>query len=149
MNQQLLLPLHALTSTEERFLGSDKAFSLLKDLFMSASVLHSPDPTLQFIVEADASIKGVAALLSQCSPSDAKIHPCAFFSRCLFAYERNYDVGNRELLAVTLASEEWRHWLEGSLYLFIWTDHKNLEYLKTVKTFNPRQARWALFFQLL
>ncbi len=48
--------------------------------------------------------------------------------------ERNYDIGNRELLAVKLALEEWRHWLEGSGFPFIvWTDHKNLEYIRSAK----------------
>jgi hypothetical protein len=44
--------------------------------------------------------------------------------------ERNYDVGNRELLTVKLALEEWRHWLEGAeLPFIVWTDHKNLSYI--------------------
>ncbi|KAI2654015.1 Transposon Tf2-9 polyprotein [Labeo rohita] len=61
--------------------------------------------------------------------------------------DANYDIGNRELLAVKLALEEWRHWLEGSGVPFIvWTDHKNLEYIRTAKRLNSRQARWALFF---
>ncbi len=52
-----------------------------------------------------------------------------------------------ELLAVKLALEEWRHWLEGSGVPFvIWTDHKNLEYIRSAKCLNSRQARWALFF---
>ncbi len=46
-----------------------------------------------------------------------------------------------------MALEEWRHWLEGAEQPFlIWTDHKNLEYLRSAKRLNPRQARWALFF---
>lgn len=58
------------------------------------------------------------------------MYPCAFFSRKLTPAERNYDVGNRELLAMKLALEEWRHWLEGANQPFIiLTDHKNLEYL--------------------
>ncbi len=62
--------------------------------------------------------------------------------------ERNYNIGNRELLAVKLALEKWRHWLEGSGVPFIvWTDHKNLEYIRSAKRLNSRQARWALFFQ--
>ncbi|XP_016115469.1 tripartite motif-containing protein 16-like [Sinocyclocheilus grahami] len=61
--------------------------------------------------------------------------------------ERNYDICNRELLAVKLALEEWRHWLEGSGVPFIvWTDHKNLKYIRSAKRLNSRQARWALFF---
>ncbi|KAL0194521.1 hypothetical protein M9458_008093, partial [Cirrhinus mrigala] len=62
---------------------------------------------------------------------------------------QNYDVGNRELLAIKLALEEWRHWLEGSTHPFsIITDHKNLQYLCEARRLNPRQARWALFFIL-
>ncbi len=39
------------------------------------------------------------------------MHPCAYFSHRLSSAEHNYDIGNRELLAVKLALEEWRHWL--------------------------------------
>ncbi len=98
---------------------------------------HSPgpDPTRQFVVEVDASEVGVGAVLSQRATSDDKVHPCAFFSHRLSPAERNYDIGNRELLAVKLALEEWRHWLEGSGVPFIvWTDHKNLEYIQSAKT---------------
>lgn len=46
-----------------------------------------------------------------------------------------------------MALEEWRHWMEGvSQPFLVLTDHKNLEYLKTAKRLNPRQATWALFF---
>ncbi|XP_035490147.1 uncharacterized protein LOC118310907 [Scophthalmus maximus] len=79
-------------------------------------------------------------------PGNWKLHPCAFFSRRLTPAERNYDIGNRELLAVKLALEEWRHWLEGTKQPFlVWTDHKNLEYLQSAKRLNSRQARWSLF----
>lgn len=72
---------------------------------------------------------------------------CAYFSRKLIPSERNYDVGNRELLAMKAAMEEWRYWLEGAWYPFtILTDHKNLENLCSAKRLNSRQARWALFF---
>ncbi|KAK3538352.1 hypothetical protein QTP70_035208 [Hemibagrus guttatus] len=61
--------------------------------------------------------------------------------------EVNYDVGNRELLAIKAALDEWRHWLEGARHPFqVLTDHRNLEYLRGAKRLNPRQARWALFF---
>lgn len=43
--------------------------------------------------------------------------------------------------------EEWRHWLEGTEQPFVvWTNHKNLEYVKSAKQLNARQARWTLFF---
>ncbi len=72
---------------------------------------------------------------------------CAYFSHHLSPAERHYDIGNRELLAFKLALEGWRHWLKGWGAPFIfWTDHKNLEYIKSAKRLNSRQALWALFF---
>ncbi|XP_029292890.1 uncharacterized protein LOC115011797 [Cottoperca gobio] len=101
----------------------------------------------QFVVEVDASDVGVGTVLSQRSVSDNKLHPCAFLSKKLSPAERNYDVGNRELLAIKVALEEWRHWLEAAEQPFlVLTDHKNLQYIQSVKRLNSRQARWALFF---
>lgn len=54
-----------------------------------------PDSNRQFVVEVDASEVGVRAVLSQRSPQDNKLHPCAYFSHCLSPSERNYDIGNR------------------------------------------------------
>ncbi|KAI3356745.1 hypothetical protein L3Q82_003428 [Scortum barcoo] len=113
---------------------AEEAFRRLKELFTTAPILMVPDPVLQFVVEVDASNKGVGAVLSQRCATDNHIHPCAFLSHKLTPAKRNYDVGNRELLAIKVALEEWRHWLEGAEQPFIvWTDHKNLEYLKSAK----------------
>lgn len=70
-----------------------------------------------------------------------------FFSRKLSPAERNYDIGNRELLTIKLALEEWRQLLEGAKHQFtVLTDYKHLEYLRQAKRLNPCQARWVLFF---
>ncbi len=147
---QIAAPLTALTSTKVIFRwnpDAQVAFDALKSRFVSAPVLLVPDPESQFIVEVDASDVGVGAVLSQRSLCDGKVHPCAFFSRRLSPAEHNYDIGNKELLAVRLALGEWRHWLEGSAQPFlVWTDHKNLEYIRSAKRLSSRQARWALFF---
>lgn len=114
--KKVATPLHALTSSKRRFVWSaeaDKAFTQLKHLFTSAPVLTMPDPMRKFIVEVDASDSGVGAVLSQRS-KDGKVHPCAYFSRSLNQSERNYSFSDRELLAIQLATEEWRHWLEGT-----------------------------------
>jgi hypothetical protein len=59
--------------------------------------------------------------------------------------ERNYEIHDVEMLTVMRALEEW-HYLEGAKHSFeIWTDHKNLEYFRTAKKLNRRQARWSLF----
>ncbi len=121
-----------------------KSFNILKETFITAPILVHPDPSKAFVVEVDASTTGVGAVLSQQQGNPAKLHPCAFFSCKLSPAEKNYDIGNRELLAIKLALEEWRHWLEGTQEPFIvLTDHKNLEYLREAKRLNPRQARWA------
>ncbi|KAL0152438.1 hypothetical protein M9458_052161 [Cirrhinus mrigala] len=122
-----------------------EAFQQLKTIFSTAPLLHHPDPERTFTVEVDASTIGVGAVLSQAVGEFYLLHPCAF-SRKLSPAEQNYDVGNRELLAIKLALEEWRHWLEGATHPFtIITYHKNLQYLRDAKRLNPRQGRWALF----
>ncbi len=126
---------------------AEQAFHQLKSAFCTAPVLIHPDPNLRFVVEVDAATLGVGAALSQWKGETPVLHPCAYFSRKLSPAEQNYDVGNRELLAIKLALEEWRHWLEGAQYPFeVITDHKNLQYLRDAKRLNPRQARWALLF---
>lgn len=126
----LAAPLTQLTYSAKPFSWSpraESAFLILKKHFSTAPILVQPDPTKQFIFEVDS---GVRVVLSQRSSGDGKLHPCAFFSHKLSPAERNYDMGNRELLAVKLALEEWRYWLEGEEHHFVvWTDHKNLAYI--------------------
>ncbi len=127
--------------------AAHQAFRTLKERFTTAPILHHPNPEQEFIVEVDASSTGIGAVLSQRQGDPPKLYPCAFFSRKLNPAEQNYDVGNRELLAMKAAFEEWRHWLEGARHPFtVLTDHQNLEYLKSAKRLNHRQARWSLFF---
>lgn len=104
-------PLTALTSTKVPFIWRDQtteSFTQLKTRFSSAPILIIPDLSLQFVVEeVDASEKEGGAILTQRSPTDNKLHPCAYFSHCLSQVEQNYNIGNREVLAVKLAFEEW------------------------------------------
>ncbi len=95
----------------------------------------------------DASTTGVGAVLSWQYGEPPRLQACAYYSRKLTPAEQNYDIGNKELLAIKLAQAEWRHWLEGANHPFtVLTDHKNLQYLREARRLNPRQARWALFF---
>jgi hypothetical protein len=75
-----------------------------------------------------------------------RLYQCAYYSKKLSPAERNDDVSDQELLAVKMALEEWRHWLEGAKDPFIiLTDHRNLECIRTARRLNLRQAWWALF----
>ncbi|KAK3550355.1 hypothetical protein QTP86_025140 [Hemibagrus guttatus] len=136
-------PQKLLCSTQAR-----QAFARLKQSFTTAPILRHPDPDLPFVVELDTfSSCGVGAVLSQRYGTPSKLHPCAFYSRKLTSAEANYDVGNKELLSIKAALEEWRHWLEGARHPFlVLTNHRNLEYLKGAKQLNSCQTRWALFF---
>jgi len=69
------------------------------------------------VVEVDPLEVGVGSC--RLSSADDKMHPCTFLSHHLLPSERNCDIGNRELLAVKLVLEEWRHWLEVRLQLTI------------------------------
>ena len=57
--------------------------------------------------------------------------------------EQNYDIHNKELLAVVNTLEHWRVYTESSSELTILTDHKNLTTFTTTKKLNRRQVRWA------
>lgn len=106
-------PFSSLTKKSNRpFMWTSRAvyaFNTLKQRLTSATILTLPDPELLFILEVDSSDLWEGAVLSQKSKSDYKLHPCAFFSCCLTPTQRTYDIGNRELLAIKIALEEWRH----------------------------------------
>jgi len=70
----------------------------------------------------------------------------ALISKSLSDTERNYEIYDKEMLAVVRCLEAWRHFLEGTTTRFeIWTDYKNLEYFMKTQKLNRRQARWALY----
>ena len=97
-----------------------------------------------FWVEADSSDFATGAVLSQ-QVEEGTWHPVAFYSKSLTPVERNYEIHDKEMLAIIWALEEWQHFLEGAQHpVEIWTDHKNLEYFMTAKKLNRRQARWSL-----
>ena len=121
-----------------------EAFKSLKNRFVEAPILHHFDPSLQPIMETDASDFAIGAILSQRFPEDDKLHPTAFMFRKMQPAEINYKVHDKELLAIVVAFKEWKRYLEGAQHqVLIYTDHKNLEYFATTKTLNRRQARWA------
>ncbi|KAJ1114308.1 hypothetical protein NDU88_002547 [Pleurodeles waltl] len=126
---------------------AEEAFCFLKQAFCSAPILQHPQPDAPFIVEADASDIAIGAVLSQRNKTTGQLHPVAFLSRKLSAAELNYTVAEKELLAIKKAFQEWRHYLWGAQHpVTVYTDHRNLQYMKEARQLTQRQMRWMLFF---
>jgi len=71
------------------------------------------------------------------------LHPIAYYSATFIPAEQNYDIYERELLAVMKALLHSRPYLGWTKELFtIMTDHTNLQYWKSPKNLNRRMACW-------
>jgi len=142
-------PLFDLTCSDQAWNWDTKeqeAFKHLKMAVTTALILASPQDSELFHIEADSPDFASRAILSQQLPGEEKWYPVAFYSKSLSPVERNYEIHNKEMLAIIRALEEWRHFLEGAHHLVeIWIDHKNLEYFMTAKKLNRHQARWSLY----
>jgi hypothetical protein len=129
-----------------------KAFEELKRRMCANPVLIQPNFNRRFYLQCDASAYGVGAVLSQegehLTPSLAKrskpvLHPIAYYSATFTPTERNYDIYERELLAVMKSLAHWRQYLGWTREPFtILTDHANLQYWKSPRNLNRRTARW-------
>src|SRR5258708_23621770 len=98
-------------------------------------------------VETDASDHAIAGILLV-TTKDNEIRLVAFFSCSLQGVEKNYDIHNKELLAIFKAFKNWQHFLEGSAEVIdMVTDHKNLEYFMSSKKLLHHQARCAEFLR--
>jgi hypothetical protein len=115
------------------------AFDAIKKVITSEPVLTLPNKEGKFQVEVDASNVGTGAVLSQ--EQQGKWHPVAFMSKSLLDAEKNYEIYNKELLAIVKALKAWRQYLIHANQQFeVWTDHENLKYFREPQKLNARQA---------
>jgi hypothetical protein len=120
------------------------SFEKLKQCFLSEPVLRNPDPSRQFALATDASLVTTSAVLLQTDENGA-YHPCGYLSQSFNPAERNYQIYNRELLAIICALKAWRHYLEGNPHpVIVFTDHKNLLYFRSAQNPTHHQARLQL-----
>jgi hypothetical protein len=97
-------------------------------------------------METNASSYTLGVVITQ--EHEDKIHPIAFHSRSLLAAERNYDVHNKEMLGIVYGLKMGRKFFLGTQELvWVWTDHKNLQYFHKPQKLTKRQARWVTFMQ--
>src|ERR1700726_702205 len=123
--------------------AADKAFKTLKKAFTTAPILKHFDYSRPAVVEADASDFAQGGVLSQ-RGDDGVLHPVAFHSRKFNPAEQNYEIYDKEMLAIVDCLTTWRHFLQGTgQQIQVITDHKNLLWFTETKVYNRRQARWA------
>jgi hypothetical protein len=125
--------------------GNDqqKAFDELKTRMCNRPILTNPDLSKTFYLQTDASSTGAGAVLTQEVEGSKKRKPVAYFSCTFSPVEANYDIYEKEFLAVIKAIENWRaHLIWTEKPFIIETDHKNLMYWKEPKKLTERTARW-------
>lgn len=136
-------PLTALLKKGSLFVWTNEhgiAFDTLKKALVTAPVLALPDFTVVFLVETDASAVGVGAVLMQ------KGHPLAFLSKALGPKSRGLSTYEKEYLAVILAVQQWRPYLQHQEFVIL-TDHKSLTQLNEQRLHTPWQHK--VFTKLL
>ena len=123
-----------------------RAFEELKEKITSQPVLALPRREGKFRVEIDASGHAIGGVLSQ--EQEGKWKPITFLSQTMQPAERNYEIYNKELLAIREALAKWRQYLLDAAEPFeVWTDHENLKYFREPHKLNKQQARWYLKLQ--
>jgi len=103
-------PLNELLKKDRKFVWTPEcqsSFDEMKKQFTEEPVLAMPDHCRPFQIETDASKYATGAVLSQLD-SNGDRHPVAFYSKTFSPAERNYDIHDRELLAIIRALEAWK-----------------------------------------
>jgi hypothetical protein len=105
-------------------------FDLLKQAFTKAPILaHS---TLKLPLSSSATHQA------------KELHLITFFIHSMQSAELNYNVYDKELLAIVECFQIWHPYLEGSVHMVqVYTDHNNLQYFTTTKQLSRLQAQWS------
>jgi len=132
-------PLTRLTKKDEPFVWASEqqlAFETMVTAFITAPALRHFDHEREVIIDTDTSDYVSAGVLSQ-RDDEGVLHPVVYYSKKHSPAECNYDIYDKELMAIIKELEEWRPECEGAAYhLQLITDHKNLEYFMTKKLLN-------------
>jgi len=137
-------PLIQLTKKKQSFEWEKEqqaVFKKLKQKFCEEPVLKIYNPEKPAILEIDASNYTIRACLSQ-SDKEGRLHSVIYYSRKITLLKLNYDIYNKELLAIVAALKKWRHYLKKAKHqTLIYCDYKNLVYFTIIKELTQRQAR--------
>ena len=141
---KIAAPLYALVRKEQKQKWEKKqkeVFEKLKVVFTTEPILAIPNIDKEMRVEADISDYATGRVLSiKCE--DRKWRPVAFISKSLNTTKRNYEIQDKEILAVIRYLEVQRHYLEEvKLEFEIWMDYKNLQYFMTMSCCTTVQVK--------
>jgi len=138
-------PLMELTKKTEKWVWNSEAeaaFTELMQRFTMAPILAHFDAQRPVIIETNASDFAIGAVLSQ-RDDEGRLHLVAFHSRKFQPAEINYEIHDKEILAIVDAFKYWKRYCKGAAHqVQVFSDHQNLEYFTTTKVLNRRQARW-------
>jgi hypothetical protein len=140
---RIALPLTELTKDAVAWQWGDRqqgAFDALKAALCSPPVLLVPNQSKPFVLNTDACDFAIGATLQQDHGNGPQ--PVAYFSAKMSAAERNYDVREKEFMALWRACLHWRHYLHSAQPFTLLTDHESLKYHKTMPNLSGRLARW-------
>ncbi|GJV54036.1 putative mitochondrial protein, partial [Tanacetum coccineum] len=115
--------------------SAELAYHKLKEAMIKALVLALPDFDQEFMVETDASGKGIGAVLCQNG------HPIAYWSKTLSAKHQALSTYEKEFLAVVAALDKWKGYLLDR-HFKIRTNHFSLKYMLNQKLTTPFQFKW-------
>ena len=145
---RLAAPLYKLTRKGETWVWNntcEEAFDTLRHkLTREPIMLAFPNWEETFVIEADASTRAVAAVLSQRNKHTGQLHPIDFFSSALSSAQRNYSAGQLEAWALVAACRKWRTYLGARGEVELITDHCPLKWLRSQKDPRRTYARWIL-----
>jgi len=117
---EIARPMHRLVQKQEKWNWGgeqEEAFRRLKEIFTLEPVLAAPNLDKEMRVEADVSDYTTGGVLSiKCE--DERWRLVAYISKSLSDTKKNYEIHNKEMLAVIRCLEVWRHFLEGTWIKF-------------------------------
>jgi hypothetical protein len=111
-------------------------FQTLKTAMCTTPVLDLPDFTKTFVLESDASGKGIGVVLMQ------EGQPLAFTSKQLSEKNMGKPIYEKEMLAILHVVELWRPYLLGKQFQ-IKTDHQSLKYFLEQRISCQEQQKWV------
>ena len=136
-------PLHHLTRNQVIFSwdeSCENAFKTLKQKLINSPVLAYPSFTRPFVLETDACLEGLGAVLSQ-PQDDGHLHPIAYASRALAPSEKNYGITELETLAVVWALSHFHFYLYNQT-VTLYTDHSAVKDILGSSQLSGKHARW-------